>query len=209
MLYRNLLTLPVVIAVFGGSLPAVANPAEVFTSQLPEIQQNLPLGYGIRLPEQIRLGNGSDAYGGKLGNLLSQLIVRVFPSNTPRGLTVGLFNCETAATPCLVGTFSVDSPDAVSTVREFSKHKTTGDVISLSKNIQGYFLDGYQQSPPLPFSSLMWQQDGLIHSVSFPAKERQNILLMGYSMVNQPPIRRSYAQLKRPNPTNPIFSLMK
>lgn len=206
MVYRNLLTLPVVLAVLGSTLPAAAIPAEIFTSQLPEIQQNLPLGYGMRLPEQIRLSNASDAYGGKLRDLLSQLIVRVFPSTTPRGLTVGLFSCETAATPCLVGSFSADSPDAVSTVREFAKHKAAGDVISLSKNIQGYFFDGDQQSPKLPFSSLMWRQDGLIHTISFPAKERQNILLMGQSMVNQPPIRRTYAKLKRPNP---IFSLIK
>ncbi len=95
-------------------------------------------------------------------------------------------------------------------MREFSKHKTTGDAISLSKNIQGYFLDGEQQSPKLPFSSLMWRQDELIHTISFPAKERQNILLMGHSMVNQPPIRRTYAKLKRLNPRpNPIFSLVK
>lgn len=203
MLYRNLLTLPVVLAVLGSTLPAAAIPAEIFTSQLPEIQQNLPLGYGIRLPEQIRLSNASER------DLLSQLIVRVFPSTTPRGLTVGLFSCETAATACLVGTFSADSPDGVSTVREFAKHKSTGDVISLSKNIQGYFFDGEQQSPKLPFSSLMWQQDGLIHTISFPAKERQNILLMGYSMVNQQPIRRTHAKLKRLNPTNSIFSVVK
>ncbi|OUL37118.1 hypothetical protein BV372_03745 [Nostoc sp. T09] len=206
MLYRNLLTLPVVLAVLGSTLPAVAIPSEIFTSQLPEIQQNLPLGYGMRLPDQIRLGNGSDAYGGKLRDLLSKLIVRLFPSTTPRGLTVGLFTCETAAQPCLVGTFSVDSPDAVSTVHEFSKHKTTGNVISLSKDIQGYFLDGSLQNPQLPFSSLMWRQDGLIHTISFPVKERQNILLMGYSMVHQPPIRHTYAKLKR---LDPVFSLVK
>ncbi|MDZ7957725.1 MAG: hypothetical protein RMY34_07440 [Aulosira sp. DedQUE10] len=206
MLYRNLLTLPVVLAVLSSTLPATAIPSEIFISELPEIQQNLPPGYAIRLPEQIRLGNGSDAYGGKLRDLLSKLIVRVFPSTTPRGMTVGLFSCETAATPCLVGTFSVDSPNSVTTVFEFSKHKTTGDAISLSKNLQGYFLEGNQQNPPLPFSSLMWQQDGLIHTISFPVKERQNILWMGYSMVNQPPIRHTYAKFQR---QNPIFSAVK
>ncbi|MDZ8055611.1 MAG: hypothetical protein RMX68_004515 [Aulosira sp. ZfuVER01] len=205
MLYRNLLTLPVVLAVLGSTLPATALPSEIFTSQLPEIQQNLPLGYGMRLPEQIRLGNGSDTYGGKLGDLLSKLIVQLFPSTTPRGLTLGLFSCENTA-KCLVGTFSVYSPDAVSVVGDFAKHKTTGNVISLSKDIQGYFLDGNMQNPQQPFSSLMWRQDGLVHTISFPAQERQNILLMGYSMVHQPPIRHTYAKLKRPEP---IFSLVK
>ncbi|BAY11007.1 hypothetical protein [Calothrix sp. NIES-2098] len=199
MLYRNLLTLPVVLAVLGSTLPAAAVPSEVFTSQLPEIQQNLPLGYGMRLPDRIRLGNDSNR------DLLSKLIVHLFPSTTPRGLTLGLFSCEDTA-KCLVGTFSVYRPDAVSVVGDFAKHKSTGDVISLSKDIKGYFLDGNIQNPPLPFSSLMWRQDELIHTVSFPAKERQNILLMGYSMVHQPPIRHSHAKLKRPEP---IFSLVK
>jgi hypothetical protein len=204
MLCRNLVTLPVVLAVLGSTLPATAIPSEIFTAQLPEIQQNVPSGYGMRLPEQIRLTNGSDAYGSKLRDLLSQLTVRVFPS--PRGLTIGLYGCETAATPCLVGTFSADSPNSVSTIHDFAKHKAIGDEISLAKNIQGYFLDGNTQSPKLPFSSLMWKQDELIHTVSFPAKERQNILFMGYSMANQPPIRRTSAKLKRPNS---VFSLVK
>ncbi|BAY24465.1 hypothetical protein NIES2100_42600 [Calothrix sp. NIES-2100] len=198
MLSRNLVTLPVVLAVLGSTLPASAIPSEIFTAQLPEIQQNIPSGYGMRLPEHISLSNGSDRV------LLSQLTVRVFPS--PRGLTIGLFSCEAAATPCLVGTFSADSPNAVSTLYEFSKHKATGNAISLTKNIQGYFLDGNTQSPKLPFSSLMWKQDGVIHTVSFSAKERQNILFMGYSMANQPAIRRTTAKLQRPNS---IFSLVK
>ncbi|MBD2355358.1 hypothetical protein H6G41_12130 [Tolypothrix sp. FACHB-123] len=204
MLRCNLVTLPVVLAVLGSTIPATALPSEVFTAQLPEIQQNIPAGYGIRLPEEIRLSNVSDAYDGKLRNLLSQLTVRVFPS--PRGLTIGLFNCEAATTPCLVGTFSADNPNAVTALYEFAKHKATGDPISLGKNMQGYFLDGNTQSPKLPFSSLMWKQDGLIHTVSFPAKERQNILFMGYSMANQPAIRRTVAKVKRPNS---VFSLVK
>ncbi|MBD2194010.1 MULTISPECIES: hypothetical protein [Calothrix] len=198
MLRRNFVTLPVVLAVLGSTFPATALPSEVFTAQLPEIQENIPAGYGMRLPEHIRLGDGSER------DLLSKLTVRVFPS--PRGLIVGLFNCEAATTPCLVGTFSTDNPNSVSALYEFAKHKAKGDEISLAKNIQGYFLDGNEQNPKLPFSSLMWKQDGIIHTVSFPAKERQNILFMGYSMANQPAIRRNIAKVKRPNS---VFSLVK
>jgi hypothetical protein len=49
MLCRNLVTLPVVLAVLGSTLPATAIPSEIFTAQLPEIQQNVPSGYGDAL----------------------------------------------------------------------------------------------------------------------------------------------------------------
>ncbi|BAY32979.1 hypothetical protein NIES2107_48730 [Nostoc carneum NIES-2107] len=200
MLFRKLLTLPAVLAVLGSTFPAFAIPSEVFISELPEIQQSLPPGYAMRLPEQIRLGDGSDAYGGKLRDLLSKLTVKVFSSNSPRSMIVGLFSCETTDTSCLVGSFSADSPNSVTAIKEFYKHRHTGKPVSLGKNIQGYLLEGNQQNPPQSFSSLMWQQDGLVHTVSFPVKERQNILWMGYSMVHQPPVRRTYAKLKRPSP---------
>ncbi|MBD2341144.1 hypothetical protein H6G64_29670 [Calothrix sp. FACHB-156] len=200
MLFRKLLTLPVVLAVLGNTFPASAIPSEVFVSELPEIQQSLPPGYAMRLPEQIRLGDGSNR------DLLSKLTVKVFSSNSPRSMIVGLFSCETTDTPCLVGSFSVDSPNSVTAIKEFYKHRHTGKPVSLGKNIQGYLLEGNQQNPPQPFSSLMWQQDALVHTVSFPVKERQNILWMGYSMVHQPPVRRTYAKLKRPSP---VFSAVK
>ncbi|NES84392.1 MAG: ShlB/FhaC/HecB family hemolysin secretion/activation protein [Moorea sp. SIO2B7] len=74
------------------------------------------------------------------------------------------------------------------------KHIVEGVPLTLAENFQGYLLDGYQQSPPLPFSSLMWEQDGLIYSVRFLAQNPQHILDVASSMVGARPIR-SHADL--------------
>lgn len=180
----KLLSLSGAFAVFSTTFPAMAVPAQIFTPYLQEIKENLPPGYAIRLPEDIRLREIASP------DLFNKLIVRVFPTNTPRGMTVGLFTCKTSNLPCLVGTFSVDSEKSYSGLREFYKIKAEGEEVSLSPTVKGYFMKGSNNKPKIPFSTLTWRQDGMIHSLTFPTTERENIIWMGSSMVNQrSPIR--------------------
>ncbi|MBD2181534.1 hypothetical protein H6S82_14815 [Planktothrix sp. FACHB-1355] len=183
MLWRKLLALPVFLAVIGSTVKASAIPAEVFTPYLNEIGNSLPPGWVMRLPSRILLGGPADE------EFISQLIVRVFPSTTPPGLTVSLFSCTSGGYPCLVGSFSVDSQTSANAQREFRKHLAAAQAVTLARGIQGYLLEGQKQNPPNMFSSVMWQQDGMIYTVSFLTEERQNILFMAYSMANQAPLR--------------------
>lgn len=169
------------------SLPvakAIALPASVFGPYLNRIQQDLPEGYQMRLPARIHLG-------GAVPLNPDDLIVRVFPSQSPPRLTVSLFTCEGGPYPCLVGSFSVDSLASENAQREFSRHQSFAMPVTLAPQIQGYVADGSRQSPPNAFSSIMWQQSGMFYTVSFLAHERQNILNMAASMAWQEPIQKA------------------
>lgn len=183
MFWRKLLALPIALATISIPIKASAVPAEVFAPYLTEIANNVPPGWKMRLPSRIFLNEPADE------DFINALIVRVFPSTTPQGLTVSLFSCESGGFPCLVGSFSVDSQASSNAQREFQQHQAAAQKITLANGIQGYLLEGQKQSPPNTFSSVMWQQDGMIYTVSFLAQERQNILFMASSMANEAPIR--------------------
>ncbi|MBD1928210.1 hypothetical protein H6F74_18440 [Trichocoleus sp. FACHB-90] len=172
-----------IVVVASGNKPVQARPAEIFTPHLQEIQSNLPLGLVMRLPSQIQLSGFPDID-------FSKLIVRVFPSETPAGLTVSLFTCISGPQPCLLGSFSVARNTSPNAIRDLEKHKATGDRITLKPNIKGYLLEGSKQKPAYEFSSVMWQQDNLIYRVSLPQTERLSMLFMAYSMANEAPLRR-------------------
>ena len=183
MLWRMLV--PVVLALVVGAAKVTAKPAGIFAPDLDQIRQDLPPGYAMRLPSQILLGGPAD------DEFIQRLIVRIFPSSVPPGLNVSLFTCNTGPQPCLVGSFSVDAQNSANALRELRKHQAAATPIRLTRNIQGYLLEGPKQNPSYPFSSVMWQQDSMIYKVSFLADERQNILNMAYSMANETPIRRT------------------
>lgn len=191
MLWRKFLTLPIFLVTITIPIKASAIPAEVFTPYLNEIANSVPPGWKMRLPSRILLSEPADE------DFISELIVRVFPSTTPRGLTVGLFSCNSGGFPCLVGSFSVDSQNSANAQREFAKHKAAAQKITLGYGIQGYLLEGQKQNPPNTFSSVMWQQEGMIYTVSFLAQERQNILFMANLMANEAPIRLSVQPRRR------------
>ncbi|WP_190817514.1 hypothetical protein [Coleofasciculus sp. FACHB-1120] len=188
------LYLSVVLAVAGSvvirvseNVPVQARPAPVFTPHLETIQSSIPPGLIMRLPSQILLSGFADVDP-------SELVVRVFPSETPLIYTVSLFTCYSNPQPCLVGSFSVERKASPNAIRELEKHKTAGDPITLRKDIRGYLLEGQKQKPSYEFSSVMWQQDNFIYRISFPTIERSNILLMANLMANDVPLFRRFSR---------------
>jgi hypothetical protein len=158
------------------STAASAQP--IFQSYFQQIRESLPPNYEMRLPSDIILtaGPGLDA---------NELIVKLMPTKSPPRLTIGLFTCESSPFPCLVGGISVESSASGSAQQQLNQHRLQGDPITLAPGVRGYLRDGSKLRPASEFSSLMWQQDGMIYTLSFLAAERQNILTMGRSMAMQ------------------------
>lgn len=175
--------MPVIFTLVSSSMRASALPAAVFIPHMEDIQRNLPVGLAMRLPEQILFSEPSDIQE-------EQLVVRFFPSTNPQSFTVSLFTCRRSPQPCLLGSFAVDRSTSVSAQRELKRHQALGDYLTLEKNIKGYLLEGPEQNPYSAFSTFMWQQNGMIYSLSFPASERQNILHMAVSMAQERPFYR-------------------
>ena len=176
--------MPVVLTVLGSAVGVFARPAPVFMPHIDLIQSNLPSGLAMRLPSEILLGGHSDIEE-------SQLVVRVFPSETPQRFTVGVFTCDRSSHPCLLGSFSVENETTASATRDLGRHQEKGDRISLGTNIEGYLIEGPRQNPSYQFSTIMWQQNDMIYTISFPAFERENIILMATSMALQDPLSRA------------------
>jgi hypothetical protein len=161
---------------------AVARPAAMFEPYIYQIRQELPPNYEMRLPSEVLLTAGP-------GLEPEDLIVRLLPTGSPPRLTIGLFTCEQSPFPCLVGGFTVEANAAVSAQRELSRHRAQGNPITLAPGVRGYLREGSSLRPASEFSSLMWEQNGMIYTISFLAAERENILTMGRSMANQVPFR--------------------
>lgn len=161
---------------------ASARPAALFNPYLYQIRQELPPNYEMRLPSAIILTAGP-------GLEPENLIVKLMPTGSPPRLTIGLFTCEQSPFPCLVGGFTVDSSTSTSAQQELSRHRLQGNPITLAQGVRGYLREGPSLKPASEFSSLMWEQGGMIYTISFLAAERENILTMGRSMANQVPLR--------------------
>jgi len=155
-----------------------AQPAPVFIPFMGSIQNNLPVGLGMRLPTELRVNDMLDIDPNKL-------IVRVFPSEAPLSYTVSLFTCDRAPNSCLLGSFAVNPKESASARRDLQRHETLGDRITLTPTVAGYLIEGPSQNPSYPFSTVMWQQNDMIYMISFPAIERQNILYMALSMARE------------------------
>jgi len=183
MLKHSVLTLATIVTLLVSTGRASARPAPLFTPHLNLIRTHLPSGWSMRLPEQILLGGPADQ------EFINSLIVKVLPSNAPPRLTVSLMSCESGPHPCLIGSFSVESQTSDNARRELARHQAAAAPIKLGRGGRGYLLEGQKQNPSYPFSSVMWQQDGMIYTVTFLSSERQNILYMAYSMANGFPIR--------------------
>ena len=197
---RCLIALSVFMTVIGNARDVSGRPARVFTPQLAQIQNNLPLGFLMRLPSEIRLSGIS-------GIEESKLFVGVFSADIPPMYTVSLSTCDRGPIPCLVGSFSAARNTSASAVREFQRHKARQESVTLSQGILGYLLEGPQQRPAYHFSSVMWEQDGMLYTVTFPAAQRQNILFMAHSMAHDFPLRRvaSSPPISPLNRSNSLF----
>jgi hypothetical protein len=186
-LSRRAAALAVGLGILGTTVGAYARPANIFTPYLAQIRQGLPPNYQMRLPAEILLGGpGLDA------DELNQVIIKVLSTDSPPRMTVGLFTCESNPFPCLIGGFSVEGANSANAQHELSRHEEMATPITLTRGVRGYLRDGTKLNPPSEFSSLMWEQDGMIYTISFLAAERQNILYMAQSMANQPPLESTY-----------------
>ena len=71
---------------------ATAMPADIFASQLEQIQQHLPSDVIFRLPSTIQLTH-ADA---------RDLIVQIYSSEDLAEITIALFSCDRGPQSCLV-----------------------------------------------------------------------------------------------------------
>lgn len=170
------------VGIVSSATTVMARPASLFTPHLQQIREGLPPNTEMRLPAEILLG-------GPGGLDPNALIVRVIPTASPPRLTVGLFSCESGPYPCLVGSFATENATSVNAQRELNRHELGAAPITLNEGVRGYLLEGSRQTPPSEFSSLMWQQNGMIHTISFLTTERENILAMARSMATEPGLR--------------------
>jgi hypothetical protein len=175
--------MPVILTILGSAGGVLAQPADVFIPHLERIRNNLPQGLALRLPSRISLSSPLDIDE-------SKLVVRFFPSETPQSFTVSLFTCDRSPQPCLIGSFSVERKTNPSARRELERHQASGDRLTLAQNVKGYLLEGPRQNPFLTFSTMMWQQNDMIYTISFPAIERETILAMALSMAQEKPLYR-------------------
>lgn len=178
---RSWFALAVTVGVLGNVMDGFARPAPVFQPHLEQIRQELPPDYIMRLPAEILLGGPGHLHP-------NDLIVKVLPTSSPARMTVSLFTCERGPYPCLVGSISAESATSSNAQRELNRHEAMNTPITLANGVIGYFREGSSLTPPSDFSSVMWEQDGMIYTVSFLASERQNILYMARSMATEPPI---------------------
>lgn len=163
------------------AVQVAARPAEVFRPHLEQIREGLPPDDMMRLPAEILLGGPGDLHP-------NDLILKVLPTTAPPRLTISLFTCESGPYPCLVGSFAAEPATSTSAQHELDRHQSMNAPITLADGIQGYLREGPKLTPPSEFSSVMWQQNDMIFTVSFLAFERQNILYMARSMATEPPI---------------------
>ncbi|WP_143467792.1 hypothetical protein [Leptolyngbya ohadii] len=161
---------------------AIARPAPVFVPYLSQIQRAIPPNAEMRLPAQILLGGP----GGLNPDLL---LVKVLPTTAPPRLTVSLFTCGERTTSCLIGSFAAQPIASSTAQRELRRHQATATSITLTDQVRGYLIDGLRQNPTSDISSLMWQQDDIVYTISFPASERQNILYMARQMAVASPLK--------------------
>ncbi|MBE9176981.1 hypothetical protein IQ268_00120 [Oculatella sp. LEGE 06141] len=175
------------LAVLGNAGAGVAMPADVFLPHLDRIRQTTPPNTVMRLPATVLLGGP-----GSLNP--NELLIRVLPTSSPPRMTVSLFTCASGPFPCLVGSFTAENAGSVNAQRELSRHQLMATPITLTPGVQGFLLEGTSQTPPSDFSSVMWQQDDTVYTVSFLAAERQNILFMAASMAKEEPLQTAQAQ---------------
>ncbi|MEB3163120.1 MAG: hypothetical protein VKK80_07825 [Prochlorothrix sp.] len=153
----------------------------LFQPHLATILQSLPAHTQLRLPPQLLFPPSFNLDP-------SQLYVQVLASRTPAIATVSLLTCEGGVFPCWVGSITVEPKFAANGPRELERHRTDGKPITLGPNLKGYLWDGLEQRPPYGVSSVMWEQDNSIYTLSFPAQGRQELLFMALYMSRTAPV---------------------
>jgi hemolysin activation/secretion protein len=156
-----------------------ADVDEIFAPYLDRIQQSLPPQWVMRLPAPMPLSRGQKA-------TLPNAQVQVAQSITPPRLTVNLVNCRSGETDCLLGSFAAEPSTSAAAQVALQQHQLAASPITLGNGMQGYLWAGERHQQAV--SSVMWVQDGMIYTVSFPHHERQNLLYAAVYMANAQPI---------------------
>ncbi len=177
-----------------GHSAAQAQPDPLFFPHINDVIRSAPPGFPIRLPEEIKAVGGNDP---------SDLNIQVFSASTPTTVNVSLFSCENGTAPCYAGGISIDRSSAVHAREELQRHKQVGDRLTFRPGLVGYLVDGRKKRASERFTSVMWQQENVIYTLSFPSGDRQAVIDMAGSMAISDPIRVSLpAQI--PASTNAI-----
>lgn len=167
------------------------SPAEVFIPHLQKIQNSLLHDWVMRLPADIPL-QATLEFADK------QAYAQVVSTVAPPTLTIHLFTCKEANPSCAIGSIAVEHQASYPAQQAFQHHQAASTPIILSGSIQGYLLEGQDQIPTQPLSSVMWKQDGLFYTAKFAARERRILLQMAHSMANGDPIRSTTVLADRP-----------
>jgi hemolysin activation/secretion protein len=151
----------------------------IFTPHLDRIRQSLPAQWVMRLPAQMSLNQVPQS-------TLNASQVEVVQSTAPPKVIVNLVTCQTGSADCLLASFSAESSTSAIAQQALKQHQLAASPITLVSGIQGYLWEGWRHQQPR--SSVMWVQDGMIYTVSFPTQERQNLLYAAVYMANAQPI---------------------
>ncbi|MGJ3244826.1 MAG: iron uptake porin [Elainellaceae cyanobacterium] len=152
--------------------------ASTFTASLDEIQAKLPSTWAVRLPSPDSLT--------ELFPDPASYSVRVFAFDQPPAIAISLFQCDSGAPACQLATITVDSSTSRDTQQALRRHQQ-GMSYFLDMDVQGYVLTGTDPGDPSG-SSLMWQQDGLIYTVSFPTQHQHVWVAIARSMTHALPL---------------------
>lgn len=166
----------------GGMIPSLAqtvNP-HVFQPYFAQMRAVLPPSLILRLPDQVVLqqipaNTSSPAW-----------VVRFRDATYPAQFQVSLQRCDRGPLPCLAVSFLVQQESNPSARREWQRHQTQGTAVTLTPTVRAYLWEGDRQKPPQAFSSLMWQQEGMLYTISAPAQARQDLLFLGRDTATSP-----------------------
>ncbi|OKH18283.1 hypothetical protein NIES208_06030 [[Limnothrix rosea] IAM M-220] len=155
----------------------------IFDPYKQTIREQIPIGLSLRLPEQILLSAAEE-------QSIENFTVRVFVSQNPSRLTLSLHSCTESNQPCLLGSFVTENANNQAAQAELNRHQNQGARLTLKDGLFGYVVDSDRPQAADSFATMMWSQDNMIHTLSFPQSERQNMMYMAVSMARSDSIFR-------------------
>ena len=185
MIWSNFIQRVSILSVLAIATALPLKPAQaesIFDPYKQSIREQLPVGLSLRLPEKILL-NAAEQQN------IENYTVRVFVSQNPSRLTVSLHSCSGGGS-CLLGSFVTENQRSSVAQSELERHQDEGVRITLKDGVFGYVIDNDAPRSATPFATMMWAQDNMVHTLSFPQNERQNMLYMALSMANSDSLYR-------------------
>ena len=187
MMWSNFIQRVSILSVLAIAAALPINPAQaesVFDPYKEILSEQIPLGLSLRLPDQLLLNQAKE-----IG--IENFTVRVFVSQNPSRFTLSLHSCPQGSNqPCLLGSFVTENANNQMAQSELKRHENQGARITLDSGIFGYVIDSDRPRGSDDFATIMWAQDNMIHTLSFPQAERQNMMYMAVSMAKSDAIFR-------------------